>query len=111
MRSRAGSNESSPAYVNSLAISDQDLRAKLDLCTEVLDLATTPVIDLTLTQRKVGATVRKNLYLWLGSWLQEEQLPAPTDDWTRIDARLDDWVQQWHDWTSERVTADMPISL
>jgi len=88
----------STLYRNSLTVTDVELRRRLELATSILDMMLTPIIDVGLERRQVAAIVRRNIHLWLGSWLRSESFPEPTHDWNELERRNDEWWAQWNDY-------------
>jgi hypothetical protein len=95
-------NLTSAIYKNSLFINDIEMRRRLELCMNILDMATVPapVLDLGMEPRAVGALVRRNVYLWLGAWFREEPFQDTNADWGRLLERHENWRSQWQEWTT-----------
>jgi hypothetical protein len=91
----------STLYSYSPSIGDPELRNKVQQAEQVLDMATTPNVSLNIPLREVVFIVRNHLYLWLGSWLRGEELPAETSDWQRVLKGLENAQEQWRSWLAQ----------
>jgi hypothetical protein len=85
-------------YLHGIALEEPELRRRLILCQEALDLATTPVIDTKVPLREIGVTVRNNMHEWIGQYLRDRPLEEFNEDWKALEARLPDWELQWKRW-------------
>lgn len=81
---------------------DDELRRRLKSSGDILDMATTPVVNLRKERlNEVVAIVRQNVYLWLGASLRGQVILPPTQDWLNLMAELDQVQTQWQGWLKQ----------
>jgi hypothetical protein len=75
----------------SVCILDDELRCRLEVCSDMLDMATTPTVNFRKQRLiEVIAVVRRNIWLWLGASLRGQAIPSPTEDWIHLAAELNE---------------------
>lgn len=89
-------------YIESVHILDSELRKRLETCGMILDMATTPTVDLNKRPlNEIVVIVRNNIFLWLGASLRGQAIPPPSEEWVNLVSGLDDAVSQWKSWLKQ----------
>lgn len=89
-------------WVESVHILDDELRKRLETCGMILDMATTPTVDLNKRPlNEIVVIVRSNVFSWLGASLRKQAIPPPSEEWMSLVSGLDDAVSQWKSWLKQ----------
>jgi hypothetical protein len=88
-------------YARNVNIDEGQLRRRLDLAVDILDLAAESALH-GYSLAEAVFIVRSNCYEWIGAYLRREDLPAPDDDWHVLCGVLKEAITEWHEELEKR---------
>jgi hypothetical protein len=112
-------NEAAPAakqinaalYTNALHVQNADLRRRLVMASDILDLASfgrLPKNQARVALPQVVFILRNSLYLWIGETLRGDPISNPSTDWNQLEVLLKDGLRTWHSELHQRGHAIHP---